>query len=117
MRFGGVRVSVDNGVVTLSGSVDRCLARLDAVQMTSRIRGVRSIADKIQVTGPQVPDAQLKAHLEKSITERIRKLGGFGFGSIPVKVRDGEVTLSGDAAKQLAGPAVAAAAETLGVKG
>ena len=112
----GVRISVESGVVTLSGKVDRCLARLDALQMTSRIRGVQAIEDKIQVAGPRIADERLKAYLEKMIAERTRKLGGFGFGSISVGVRDGVVTLSGNAAKQLAGPVAAAVAQTTGVK-
>lgn len=112
----GVQISVESGVVTLSGKVDRCLARLDALQMTSRIRGVQAIADKIRVVGPRIPDERLRSYLEKMIAERTRQLGGFGFGSVAVGVRDGVVTLSGNAARQLANPVVAAVAQTAGVK-
>lgn len=55
----GIGVSVESGVVTLSGNVDRCLIRLDALQLTSRIRGVRAMADRLQVAGPRVPDEHL----------------------------------------------------------
>lgn len=111
-----LNVSVQGDSVTLKGSVDSCRKRLLADQVVSRIHGVKTIQDSIEVLGPIVPDAQLKTQIDKIIKDRIRKLGGFGVGSIAAIVKDGAVTLSGSAAKELAGPAIDDIAGIVGVK-
>ena len=47
-----VGVAVENGVVTLSGHVASYAEKLAAVTATRRIRGVRAIADEIEVRHP-----------------------------------------------------------------
>ena len=111
-----IEPSVKNATVVLTGSVNLCRERLLAVQTVSRIRGVKAVDDRIQVLTPQVPDPQLKAQVDLIIGDRIRALGGFGFGSIKAHPKDGVVTLSGTAAVKLAEPAIAAIAGIVGVK-
>jgi len=111
-----IHPSVQNGVVTLTGSVDLCGTRIFADQLASRVRGVQSIRDGVQVLGPVVPDEKLTRQINKLVADRIRKLGGFGFGSISAKVDHGVVTLSGFAATQLTIPTVAAVGDIPGVK-
>jgi osmotically-inducible protein OsmY len=111
-----IHPSVQDGVVTLTGSVDLCRTKILADQLTSGIRGVKSIWDRVQVSGPTVADKDLSKEIKNLITYRIHKLGGFGFGSISAQVQGGVVTLSGYAAPQLALPTAAAVADVPGVK-
>jgi osmotically-inducible protein OsmY len=111
-----IQVSVQNRFVTLTGVVNLYRDRLLADETVSRIHGVETIQDGIKVGGPQVPDAQLKAEIDKIIADRIRALGTFGFGTMKAQVRDGAVTLSGSAAPQLTEPAIIAIDGTVGVR-
>jgi osmotically-inducible protein OsmY len=111
-----IHPSVEKGVVTLTGSVNLCSTRIFADQLASRIRGVQSIRDGVQVLGPVVPDEKLTTQIDKLVADRIRRLGGFGFGSIAANVNHGVVTLSGYAAPQLTLPTVAAVGDIPGVK-
>ncbi len=99
-----INASVQGGGVTLTGSVDLCRTKILADQLTSGIPGVKFIWDRVQVAGPNVPDNELSKQIKNLIKDRIRRLGGFGFGSISVNVKNGVVTLSGYAAAQLAYP-------------
>ena len=111
-----IHPSVQGVVVTLTGTVDLCRTKVLADQLTSGIRGVKSIWDRVEVSGPTVPDKELSKEIRNLITDRIRKLGGFGFGSISAQVQNGVVTLSGYAAPQLALPTTAAVGNIPGVK-
>jgi osmotically-inducible protein OsmY len=111
-----VHASVQKGAVVLGGVVGSCRERLLADETVKRIHGVKTLADGIEVSGPSVPDAELKTEIARIIADRIHKLGGFGYGSIDAHVLDGAVTLSGTAAPELAMPAIDRIAGTVGVK-
>lgn len=108
--------SVQDGFVTLTGWVVMCRDRLLAVETVNRIHGVKGVDDRIDVSGPNIPNAQLKAQIDGIIKDRIRDLGGFGFGSISAHVQDGVVTLSGAAATELTVPTIDKIAGVVGVK-
>lgn len=107
---------VRNGSATLTGSVNLCTQRLLAVETAARIPGVKTIEDRIEVSGPVVSDQELKAEIHLIIADQIRKLGGFGVGSMNAHVQHGVVILSGSAAVALVEPAIDAIAGTQGVK-
>jgi len=111
-----IHPSVQGGVVTLTGTVDFCRTKILADELTSGIPGVKSIWDRVEVSGPTIPDKELSKQIKNLITDRIHRLGGFGFGSISAQVHDGVVTLRGYAAPQLALPTTAAVADIPGVK-
>ena len=111
-----IHASVQGGGVTLTGTVNLCSTKILAAQLTSGIPGVKFIWDRVQVAGPDVPDSELNKQIKSLIKDRIRRLGGFGFGSISVNVKNGVVTLSGYAADQLAYPTTAVVGEIPGVK-
>jgi hyperosmotically inducible periplasmic protein len=111
-----IHSSVQGGVVTLTGSVDLCRTKILADQLTTGVRGVKSIWDRVEVSGPTVPDKELAKQIRNLITDRIHRLGGFGFGSISARVQGGVVTLSGYAAPQLTLPTTAAVEDIPGVK-
>jgi len=111
-----VHAAVQGTTVTLTGTVDLCSTRVLADQLASRIDGIQSVRDGIQVLGPVVPDEELSRQVKKLIADRIRKLGGFGFGSISSEVKQGVVALNGRAAPQLTIPTLTAIGKIPGVK-
>jgi len=111
-----ISVLVQGGGVTLTGTVDRCSTKILADQLTAGVPGTKSILDRVQVAGPNVPDGELSEQIEKLIKDQIRRLGGFGNGSISVSVKNGVVTLNGYATPQLTDSIVGFASDMPGVK-
>lgn len=96
-QFKDVKVTVDNGIATLTGSVSLYEYKKDALNRVRKAKGVTAVRNEIQVTGQSVPDDQLKAKLaEKLAYDRV----GYGttpFNAITVNVQNGVVTLGGHA--------------------
>jgi osmotically-inducible protein OsmY len=90
-----IGVAADKGVVTLSGHVASYAEKLAAVAATRRIKGVRAIADEIQVRYPsdrKTSDDEI-AKRAINILEWDTVVPN---ASIEVMVRDGWVTLTGN---------------------
>lgn len=116
-KFKSVHVSVQNGVVTLSGSVDIYDVKLQADRKAHRVKGAKAIENDIEVGGPTVPDAELQEHLVKAIEYDRVGYRTTPFNSISVQVQNGVVTLGGHAWGPVdADSALAVAANTKGVK-
>ena len=62
-----IDVTTTEGIVTLTGSVDNLLAKERAVDLASKIKGVRSVIDQIDVLSPQRPDANVRADVEAAL--------------------------------------------------
>ena len=95
-QYRDVKVSVENGIATLTGTVDLYEYKADAEKRVHKARGVTAVRNLIEVAGPTVPDQALQAKLaEKLAYDRV----GYGnaFNSIGVKVENGVVTLAGHA--------------------
>ncbi|MGO9323566.1 MAG: BON domain-containing protein [Terracidiphilus sp.] len=96
-QFKDVQVNVDaNGVATLSGTVSDYENKADADKIAHKVKGVSAVRNDIQVSGPDVPDAQL----EKTLIDKISSVSiGYGnvFDAISISVQNGVVTLSGHA--------------------
>jgi len=95
-QFQNVKVTVENGIATLSGSVDLYEYKADAGKRVQKVKGVAGVRNEIQVGGPAVSDDQLKAKLlEKLEYDRV----GYGnaFNAISLNVQNGVVTLGGHA--------------------
>lgn len=95
-QFQNVKVSVENGVATLSGTVGLYEDKADADRRTHKVKGVNAVRNEIQVTGANVSDEELRKNLlEKLEYDRV----GYGnaFNSISLNVQDGVVTLGGHA--------------------
>jgi len=115
-QFHSVNVAVDNGIATLSGSVDLYEYKVDAEKHVRHAKGVTAVRNLIEVAGPAVPDQDLQAKLaEKLEYDRV----GYGnvFNAISVSVKDGAVTLGGHARTDVdKDSALALVATTAGVK-
>jgi len=94
VKVPGVRVGVDNGVVTLSGWVESWPTGQQAERIAREIPGVQSIKNDLRVTAPptEVPDDQLRRDVESTFA-RDGYLGGY---SIEIAVAGGVVTLTGE---------------------
>jgi osmotically-inducible protein OsmY len=95
-QFKDVKVDVNNGIATLTGTVDLFEYKADAEKAMHKVKGVEAVRNQIQVGGPSVPDTELRAKLgEKLAWDRV----GYGnaFNSIALGVENGVVTLAGHA--------------------
>jgi osmotically-inducible protein OsmY len=116
-KFKGVKAAVQNGIVTLTGTVDVYDTKVDADKRAHRIKNVKGIENEIEVAGPEVPDNVLQDKLVKAIQYDRVGYGTTPFNAIGVSVQNGVVTLSGHAYGPVdADSAVAVAANTKGVK-
>ena len=87
-----VTVHVEDGVVTLRGSVDSWTERELARRVATGVRGVRDVQDELDVihTGDR-PDPEVRAE----VAERLRWDALVDDSGIEVAVQDGQVKLSG----------------------
>lgn len=93
-EFRNVRASVDDGVVTLTGTVDVYQQKLDAAKRARKVEHATGVRNLIDVTGPAVSDAQLQAQLsEKLRYDRVGYDNLFNYFALGVK--DGVVTVAG----------------------
>jgi hyperosmotically inducible periplasmic protein len=117
-RFKDVHVSVQNGMATLTGTVDLYAVKTNADQKIRHVKGVNAVRDEIQVTsGNEMSDQQLQQKLQKSINYDMVGYGTTAFDAIGVQVHNGVVVLSGHAYGPVdASNAVAIAENTKGVR-
>ena len=95
-QFHNVGVSVEDGIATLTGSVDLYQQKLDAAQKVRKIQHVDGVRNLIAVQGKNVPDGELIAQLDRKLYyDRIGYDNQFNF--VTASVKDGVATLSGEA--------------------
>ena len=90
-----IGVAAKDGIVTLSGFVGTYAAKLAAEKATRRVKGVRGLAEEIEVrfaTDPKTADPEIA----KRIADMFDWSATIPKGKINVKVEHGWVTLSGD---------------------
>ena len=95
-QYRKVRVTLESGIATLTGTVDLFEYKADAEKRVRKVKGVTAVRNLIEVGGPSISDSELQATLlEKLMYDRV----GYGntFGAISVAVEGGVVTLSGRA--------------------
>jgi len=86
-----IDVRTVKGVVTLTGSVDNLLAKERATELAERIKGVRSVVNRITVMPPPVTDQEIGSNIQRALltdpaTEHYE---------VDVTMNNGEVTLHG----------------------
>lgn len=96
-RFKGIQTSVENGVVSLTGTVNVYSAKTDAEKKARKIKTVEGVRDDIQVAGPNVSDQVLESKLLGKIQSDRIGYGTTAFNAITVGVENGVVTLGGTA--------------------
>jgi len=112
-----VSSSVEDGIVTLSGTVNLYQDKLDAAKKVKKLANVSGVRNEIVVAGETMPDVQLQQKLAKQLAYDRVGYRDNAFNYVAVSVKDGVVTLSGytvwDVPKD---SALAIAARTPGVK-
>lgn len=115
-QFKDVKVAVQNGVATLTGSVELYEYKADAQKRVLRVKGVTSVRNQIEVTGPGIADRDLKTKLSEKLTYDPDAYGKI-FDAITLEVANGVVTLGGHAHNYVdRDSAVAIVSTTPGVK-
>jgi osmotically-inducible protein OsmY len=95
-QYRDVKVSVENGIATLTGSVNLYEYKADAEKRVHKVKSILAVRNLIEVAGPSISDQELQAKLaEKLAYDRV----GYGnaFNSITVSVDHGVVTVGGHA--------------------
>lgn len=96
-QYRGVHAEVANGVVTLTGGVDRLADKRDAEKRVARSHEAVSVNDQIVVNVPPgISDAQIYNKLGKALAYDREGYGSFPFNSINLSVHDGIAELGGE---------------------
>jgi osmotically-inducible protein OsmY len=92
-----VNSSVEDGIVTLTGTVSLYQDKLDAAKKIKKLPNVSGVRNDIAVAGETVPDGELQHKLAKKLAYDRVGYHDNAFNYIALDVKDGVVTLSGDA--------------------
>ena len=92
--FRNLQATTDDGIVTLSGTVDLYQQKLDAARKVRKLDKVQGVHDLVAVSS-SMPDAELEVKLERKLHyDRIGYDNQFNF--VDVSVQDGVATLTGE---------------------
>jgi len=93
-QFENVKANVEDGIVTLTGTVDLYQGKLDAAKLARKTANAQGVRNLVTVAGPNVPDAQLEQKLAKKL--RYVRVGYDNtFDYFALGVKDGVVTVEG----------------------
>ena len=93
-QFSKVQANTEDGIVTLTGTVDLYQRKLDAAKNARKTANVQGVRDLVTVAGPNVPDAQLEQKLATKL--RYVRVGYDNmFDYFALGVKDGVVTVEG----------------------
>jgi hyperosmotically inducible protein len=93
-QFSNLKANVEDGIVTLTGTVDLYQRKLDAEKSARKTANVHGVRNLITVAGPNVPDAQLEAKLATKL-RYVRSGYDSTFDFFALGVKDGVVTVEG----------------------
>ena len=94
-QFRDVKSSVEDGIVTLTGTVDLYQRKLDAAKLARKTASVQGVRNLIAVAGPNVPDQQLEQKLALKL-RYVRSGYDSTFDYFALGVKDGVVTVEGE---------------------
>jgi osmotically-inducible protein OsmY len=112
-----VSSSVEDGIVTLAGTVNLYQDKLDAARKVKKLENVTGVRNQIAVAGENVPDGQLQQKLAKKLA--YDRVGYFdnAFNYLTLGVKDGVVTVGGETMNDVARDSALATVERMaGVK-
>ena len=101
-RLQNVRSSVEDGIVTLTGTVNLYQDKLDAAKKVKKLANVNGVRNQIVVAGETMPDSQLEQKLAKKLA--YDRVGYFdnAFNYLTISVKDGVATVGGDVYNEVA---------------
>jgi hyperosmotically inducible protein len=93
-QFRDVKSAVEDGIVTLTGTVDLYQRKLDAARLARKTGDVQGVRNLITVAGPSIADEQLEQKLARKLTY-VRSGYDSTFDYFTLSVKDGVVTVEG----------------------
>jgi osmotically-inducible protein OsmY len=93
-QFSDVKSSVNDGIVTLTGTVDLYQRKLDAAKIARKTAKAQGVRNLLTVAGPSVTDAQIEGKLDRKLSY-VRVGYDNTFDYFAVSVKDGVVTVEG----------------------
>jgi len=93
-QFSNVQAGVEDGIVTLTGTVDLYQRKLDAAKLARKTANAQGVRNLITVAGPNVPDAQLEQKLSTKL-RYVRSGYDSTFDYFALGVSNGVVTVEG----------------------
>jgi len=114
-KWKGMTASTDDGIVTLQGTANLLIDKLDAAKKIKKLEHVQGARNQVEVAS-NVPDQQLQEKLADKL--RYDRVGyGIAFNQLALKVQNGVATVSGDVRDDPARASAMAIVETTpGVK-
>jgi len=94
-KFADVKASVQNGIVTLTGTVPVYSVKEDADKKAHHRKNVKGVQNLITVAGPTVEDATLREKLAEKLAYDRVGYGTTAFNALTIGVQNGVVTLGG----------------------
>lgn len=94
-QFEDVKANVEDGIVTLTGTVNLYQRKLDAAKLARKSANVQGVRNLIAVDGPNVPDAQLEQKLATKL-RYVRAGYDSAFDYFALGVKGGVVTVEGE---------------------
>jgi hyperosmotically inducible periplasmic protein len=93
--FRDVNAKVDDGIVTIQGTVPLYIDKLNAEKRVRKVKIVDGVRNHVSVGGPAISDKQVQENLAGKL--RYDRIGyGIVFNNLGVAVDNGVVTLSGN---------------------
>jgi len=93
-QFSNVKANVEDGIVTLTGTVDLYQGKLDVAKLARKTANAQGVRNLVSVAGLNVPDAQLEQKLAKKL--RYVRVGYDNtFDYFALGVKDGVVRVEG----------------------
>ncbi|MGD0986170.1 MAG: BON domain-containing protein [Candidatus Sulfotelmatobacter sp.] len=93
-QFRAVQSSVQDGIVTLMGTVDLYQSKMDADKLVRKAAHVQGVRNLISVEGASVPDSELDQKLAQKL-RYVREGYDITFDYFALNVKDGVVTVEG----------------------
>ncbi|HMK21990.1 MAG TPA: BON domain-containing protein [Terriglobales bacterium] len=95
-KFENVKSAVEDGIVTLTGTVNLYQDKLDAAKAAKKQKNVQGVRNLIEVAGPAVTDAQLTDQLSRKLY--YDRVGWYdaAFNYYTLSVKDGVATIGGE---------------------
>jgi len=93
-QYSNVKATVEDGIVTLTGTVDLYQRKLDAAKLARKIPNAQGVRNLLTVAGPTVPDEQLEQKLATKLTY-VREGYDSTFDYFALGVQNGVVTVEG----------------------
>ena len=93
-KFRGITAEVEDGIVTLSGTVGLYIDKVNAEKCARKVKNVDGVRNHLDVEGKEVADAELRETLANKL--RYDRIGyGIVFNSLTVAVEAGTVIVEG----------------------